>query len=235
MSPSPTWNFPLNNTPHYFQPLPPLFKPPPPPHPLLVLDPIIQKGRKQTFKEVGNCIWRYCGGSSSTVGGFFSREPDGEIPSRRRGHFNDNINLWEMPFEFNFLPLWMLFFFSSNICFLPLELIMISNELCPLVFYHHWLRYIRSLIFLDWPNQGLCRIYISSSTRHHIFVFFATFLEPKNCCRNYVDPGTKGAKTSSNMSLGPKWAFLRRNISPRTEFLTLIFNGRCPRRWYLVL
>ena len=45
-------------------------------------------------------------------------------------------------------------------------------------------------------NQGLCRIYIflKSSTWHHIFIILVTSLDPKKCCRNYVESGTKCSK-----------------------------------------
>ena len=44
--------------------------------PLLVLDPSIQKVRKQAFKKAEKLIWRDCSGSSSSVGGFVFREPE---------------------------------------------------------------------------------------------------------------------------------------------------------------
>ena len=44
-----------------------------------------------------------------------------------------------------------LFYDFLNACMLSFDDIMISNELCPLVFYHHSFRRLISLSFLDWP------------------------------------------------------------------------------------
>ena len=38
--------------------------------------------------------------------------------------------------------------------------------------------------FTSLDRQGIYRIYIKSSIWHHVFVFFATFLDPKNSIEN---------------------------------------------------
>ena len=45
------------------------------------------------------------------------------------------------------------------------------------------------------------------------FRLFCYFLDPKKC-RDYVDPGFKEAKTSHNMSRGPKWARFGKEYLP---------------------
>ena len=59
-------------------------------------------------------------------------------------------------------------------------------------------------------HQGLCRCYIKSHTRNHIFVFFATISDDKKFCRNCVDPVTKRVKTAIIVSAGQKWARLEK-------------------------
>ena len=65
-------------------------------------------------------------------------------------------------------------------------------------------------LFSSLDHQGLCKFYIKSCTWHHIFVFFATFLDDEKCCRNYVYPGTKRAQTAKIVSAGQKLARLEK-------------------------
>ena len=54
----------------------------------------------------------------------------------------------------------------------------------------------------------ICRIYMKSSTWHDISTILAPFLDPKKCCRNYVETGTKWPKypkLSSRAKNGPTW------------------------------
>ena len=89
-------------------------------------------------------------------------------------------------------------------------LVMLNTELCPHMWSNHSFGSLRSLFFLPLPLQGICRFYINSSTLHHNFVFLANFLDDEKCCRNCVDPGTKGAKTANIVSTGPEWAWLEK-------------------------
>ena len=56
------------------------------------------------------------------------------------------------------------------------------------------------------------------------FRIFATFKDPKKCCRNCVDSGKKRAKTCKMMSLAKNGGRLRSNIAPITRLLTLRFE-----------
>ena len=44
-------------------------------------------------------------------------------------------------------------------------------------------------------HWGECMIYIKSSAWHHIFIVLAIILDPKKCCRNYVEAGSKWPKS----------------------------------------
>ena len=62
-------------------------------------------------------------------------------------------------------------------------------------------------IFPCLDHQGCCRIYIKSSTWHHIFIILATTLDAKKFCRNYVEAGKKWPKCSK-WSSREKWIHL---------------------------
>ena len=89
----------------------------------------------------GGICWKLGGGGSMDI----------KIPRKRGGFFYDNIECREMPFRSNFLPLWMLFSAFLNACLLSLEVIMIRNEFCSLLFYRHCFRRLRSLLLLACP------------------------------------------------------------------------------------
>ena len=72
-------------------------------------------------------------------------------------------------------------------------------------------------------RQVIFRLYIKSSIWHYIFVFFATFLDDEKICRNYVDPGTKRAKTAKIVSAGQKWARLDKEYL-QSDWMTLRFE-----------
>ena len=129
-----------------------------------------------------------------------------------------------MPFRSNFLPIWMLVFYFFECLLATLsgyndEEWIISTHVVSSILYN-----FISIFFPSLACQGLCRIYIESSTRHHIFVFFAIFLAPKKCRRNYVNPGTKRPKCLIICPGAKNRRSLRKNISPLTELLTLKFE-----------
>ena len=111
-----------------------------------------------------------------------------------------------------------------NACLIPFEVIMIMNELFPHVSSNHSLGRLRILLSFLVPSgsmQTLQKVQYMTS----YFRLFATFLDPKQYCRNCVNPGTKRAKTSLIVFPGQKWTHLRRNISPLTGIL-IIFQWR---------
>ena len=60
---------------------------------------------------------------------------------------------------------------------------------------------------------GLHRIYIKSSTRQYIFIVLPTFLDPKKCCRSYVEAG-ENCQNIPNSVAGPKMGSLEKIINP---------------------
>ena len=113
-----------------------------------------------------------------------------------------------MQFGSNFLPLWMIIFNFLE-CLLDTLWDNIDKEL---IIYPH---VISSPLWDTWKipfpsldHQFICIFYLKSSSWHHIFISFATFLDDEKCCRNCVDYGLKRAKTAKIVSAGQKWTRL---------------------------
>ena len=137
--------------------------------------------------------------------------------------FCNNKEYQEMPFRSSVLPLWMLVFALLNASVLSFDVIMIKNELWLLIFYHCFRRLGKPLFpFLD--HQGRCRIYINSSTWHHIFIILATILDHNKCCRNDLEAGIKWTKCPKLSNRAKNGCIWENNISTVTRLLTLRFG-----------
>ena len=70
------------------------------------------------------------------------------------------------------------------------------------------------------------RVYIKSSTWHHIFVVLATILDPNKCCRSYVEAGSKLPKCPKLSIKAKNGRACKNNISTVTKILTLRFRWK---------
>ena len=79
--------------------------------------------------------------------------------------------------------------------------------------------------FSSLVHQCLCRLYIQSSTRHHIFVCLTTFLYPLKICIHCVDPCTKVPKCL--------WLCLLAKIEAFDKYYPLYDWSYCAKIWIL--
>ena len=81
-------------------------------------------------------------------------------------------------------------------------------------------------IFSCLDHRGHCRIYIKSSTWHHISIILAATLDSEKFCINYVEAGAKWPKRLKLSSKAKNGRTLDMHISTVTRFLTLIFGWK---------
>ena len=80
-----------------------------------------------------------------------------------------------------------------NECLLSFDVIMINNELFPLVSSHHCFRRLISLFSLAWQIRASVG---STYSLLHDIIFSPSqlFLDPNKLCRNYLEAGSKCPK-----------------------------------------
>ena len=124
-----------------------------------------------------------------------------------------------------FLPFWILAC-HPLILYLPaFDIIIINNELWPVMFYHHFFGRIRILFFLALDIRvSFFRLYVNCSAWHNIFIILYSFLDHNKCCRNYAEFGSKCPKRPKSSSRPQNGHSREKNNTPLIGLLILIYG-----------